>query len=92
MVPWLAALAGCGPCASIGGHRNLTVFETPDNETEFRACAQTGNCLALCRAELNPTGEGALVVDECRRVDADAGTGGSNTTLTVDVRYHASSC
>ena len=92
LLPSLAALAGCGPCASIGGHRNLTVFETPDNTTEFRACVQTGNCLALGRLELNPTGTGELVVDECRRVDGDAGTGGSNDTLTVNIRYHASSC
>jgi hypothetical protein len=90
--PVLAAVAGCEPCASIGGNRNFTVFETPDNATEFQACAQTGDCLPLCRSELNPTGSGGLIVDECRRVDADAGTGTPNGALTVRIRYHASSC
>ena len=92
VVPLLAALAGCDPCASIGGRRNLTVFETPDNSTEFQACARTGDCLPLCRLQLNPTGGNNFVVDECRRVGGDAGTGTANDVLTVAIRYHAGSC
>jgi hypothetical protein len=92
LISALAALVGCDPCASIGGRRNLTIFETPDNTTEFQACARTGECLALCRLELNPTGGSSFVVDECRRVDGDAGTGTANDALTVAIRYHAGSC
>jgi hypothetical protein len=93
---WTTALfvfmPGCDPCASLDGRRNVTVFETSDNTTEFQACARTGECLALCRLELNPTGAGSIVVDECRRVDGDAGTGTPTGVLTVAIRYHAGSC
>jgi hypothetical protein len=90
MVPLVVTLAGCGPCASLGGRHNVTIFERDDNAAEFQTCADTGNCLALCKLELNPTGESSLIVDECRRLDADAGAGAD--AITVAIRYHVSTC
>ncbi len=87
--------AGChlGPCATLSGqHRDIVVFASEANATEFEACAQSGSCRPLCDMIFGELPGEGVSIDDCRRVSVDAGSGGASDQLTLAIRYHTSTC
>jgi hypothetical protein len=81
---------GCGSdTCPVNAIRHVVVSVSADglNARDFGPCAESGQCEALCRDTALAMAPYDVGVTDCRRVETDAGIGGTREQITLDITY-----